>query len=151
MPYAERTEVPVSRSKAEIEGLIEKYGGHRYQAGWDSERALIMFEAEGRRVRFVLPLPRRDAYTSQRAHEQELRRVWRSLALVIKAKLESWQSGIESFEDAFMSQIVLPGNGGTVGEWLAPQLAESYRSGAMPPMLALPGSKVKQLPREGVR
>lgn len=150
MPYAERTEVPVSRSKAEIEGLIERYGGSRYQAGWDSERALIMFEAEGRRVRFVLPLPRRDGHTSQRAYEQELRRVWRALALVIKAKLESWQSGIEGFEDAFMSQIVLPGNS-TVGEWLAPQLAESYRSGTMPPMLALPEPKVRQLPREGTR
>lgn len=152
MPYAERTEVPVSRSKAEIEGLIEKYGGHRYQAGWDSERALIMFEAEGRRVRFVLPLPRRDGYTSQRAYDQELRRVWRSLALVIKAKLESWQSGIEGFEEAFMAQVVLP-SGGTVAEWLAPQLAESYRSGAMPPMLALPATKVLQLPaaRDGGR
>lgn len=150
MPYAERTEVPVSRSKAEIEHLIERYGGTRYQSGWDAQRALIAFEAEGRRVRFVLPLPQRERFTSQRAYEQELRRVWRALALVIKAKLESWQSGIEGFEEAFLAQIVLPSNS-TVGEWIAPQLAETYRSGEMPPLLALPESKVLQLPREGTR
>jgi hypothetical protein len=144
MPYAERTEVPVSKSKAEIEGLIERYGGSKYQAGWDGERALIMFEAEGRRVRFVLPLPQRDNFTSQRGYEQEQRRVWRSLCLVIKAKLESWQAGIEGFEEAFLAQILLPSNS-TVGDWLRPQIAEAYRSGAMPAMLALPEPKVLRL------
>lgn len=134
MPYAERTEVPISRSKAEIERLIERYGGYRYQSGWDGERAIVAFEAEARRVRFVLPLPRRDGFTSQRAFEQEQRRVWRSLCLVIKAKLESWQSGIEGFEEAFMPQLVLPDNS-TVGERIIPMVAESYRQNGMDPFL----------------
>lgn len=144
MPYAERTEVPVSKSKAEIEGLIERYGGSKYQSGWDGQRALIAFEAESRRVRFVLPLPQRESFTTQRQWEQEQRRVWRSLCLVIKAKLESWQAGIEGFEEAFLAQILLPSNS-TVAEWLGPQIAETYRSGAMPPLLALPEPKVLRL------
>lgn len=143
MAYAERTEVPVSRSKAEIEALVERYGGTRYQSGWDGLRALIMFEAESRRIRFVLPLPQRGDYSSQRAYDQELRRVWRALALVIKAKLESVTSGIETLEEAFMAQVVLADNT-TVAEWLAPQLAATYRSGAMPPMLALPDPRETQ-------
>jgi hypothetical protein len=134
MPYAERTEVPVSRSKAEIEGLIERFGGNKYQSGWDGERALVAFEAEGRRVRFVLPLPQRRDFTSQRAYEQEQRRVWRSLCLVIKAKLESWQSGIEDFEQAFMPQLILPDNT-TVGERVLPMVGEAYRQGSMTPFL----------------
>lgn len=134
MAYAERTEVPVSRSKAEIEGLIERYGGHKYQSGWDGERAVVMFEAEGRRVRFTLPLPQRANFTSQRAYEQELRRVWRALCLVIKAKLESWQSGIEDFQEAFMPQLVLADNS-TVGDRILPLVAESYRVRSMAPFL----------------
>jgi len=139
MPYAERTDVPVARSKAEIEGLIERYGGVRYQAGWDTERALVAFECEGRRVRFVLPLPQRGDFGSERAFAQEQRRVWRALCLVIKAKLESWESGIESFDEAFAAQVVLPDNS-TVGQWLGPQLARAYRLSAMPPLLALPAA-----------
>ena len=45
---------------------------------------------------------------------EEVRRRWRALLLVIKAKLESVESGIETFEEAFASQIVLA-NGQTVG------------------------------------
>ena len=145
MPYAERTDVPVSRSKGEIEATITRYGATKYQSGWDNARALVAFEAQGRRVRFVLPLPAPENFASQRAFEQESRRVWRALALVIKAKLESYASGIETFDEAFAAQILLPNNM-TVGEWLAPQLDAAYRTDDMPPMLPLPSTPFPQLP-----
>ena len=30
---------------------------------------------------------------------------------------------------------ILPPDGGTIGEWLAPQIDEAYGTGRMPPML----------------
>lgn len=140
MPYAERTEVPVSRSKAEIEHLVTRYGATRFASYVDECRAAIIFEAGGRRIRFVLPLPARAAAPSQRAHEQEQRRIWRALCLVIKAKLESVESGIETLEESFLAQLVLPDDS-TVGETIAPLVAEAYATRRMPalmPALGLP-------------
>lgn len=53
MAYAEGTDVPVERSRAEIERLLTRYGAQRFMSGWDRESATIAFEANGRRVRFV--------------------------------------------------------------------------------------------------
>lgn len=142
MPYAERTEVPVERTKAEIERLVTRYGARRYQTGWDDERglALVMFDMEGRRVRFVLGLPEPSAYATTRAYEQERRRRWRALLLVIKAKLESVASGIEQFEESFLAQIVLPGNT-TVYEQARPAIQQAYLTGQLTPLLALPSGE----------
>lgn len=54
--------------------------------------------------------------------------------LAIKSKLESVESGIEQFDEAFMAQIVLP-DGRTMAEYAMPQIAKSYTSGTMPPLL----------------
>lgn len=138
MAYAERTIVPVSKSKAEIEDLVMRYGATRFQSGWDeaSGIAVISFECEGWRVRFTLSLPARGEYATVKQYDQETRRLWRALALVIKAKLESIASQIESFEEAFLAQIVLPG-GETVANWIAPRLQASYQSNTLPPLLPI--------------
>lgn len=149
--FAADTKVPASRSRAEIEQLLTRYGATRFASGWDDLGASIMFDAHGRRVRFHLPIPspsdprfekdgrghRRTPVERKGAQEQEERRLWRALALVIKAKLEAVQSGIVSFESEFAVHIVLPGRGGTtVGEWLLPQIAEAYDKGVtLPPLL----------------
>jgi hypothetical protein len=70
----------------------------------------------------------------RKAYEQAERQRWRALALVIKAKLEAVESGITEFEREFMAHIVLPG-GGTVGDWMLPQIEQAYSSGQMPAML----------------
>jgi hypothetical protein len=109
---------------------------------------MIGFEADDRQIRFVLPLPSRDdpEFTktprgkqripaqAEKEYEQAVRQKWRALALAIKSKLESVESGIELFEDAFMAQIVIPG-GETVGEWMRPQIDEAYRTRSLPSML----------------
>lgn len=59
-------------------------------------------------------------------------------ACCIKAKLESIESGIETFEDAFLAHIMMP-DGATVGEHAKPMIARSYESGTMQPLLPAPG------------
>lgn len=149
--YAKGTIVPVSKSRAEVESLLARYGATSFASGWDKEQstAVIMCEARGRRLRFTLPLPgvdhrdfARDGRGKVRSQSQreeaanaEGRRRWRALALVIKAKLEAVESGIETFESAFLANIVVPG-GQTIGEWAIPEIARAYdEGGRMPPLL----------------
>lgn len=130
--YAKRTKVPASKSRAEIEQLLTRYGATSFASGWDATSAVIMCEANGRRLRFVLPMPDSN-------DDAETRRRWRALALVIKAKLEGVASGIETFEAAFLANIVVPG-GNTFAEWARPQIARAYETGAaMPPLLGAGG------------
>lgn len=154
MAYAEGTAVPVERSRAEIELLLRRYGATQFVSGWDADRALIGFAAQGRQLRFVLPGPdpKDKRFTHHRKRttwgtaaprtalqvaavlEQETRRRWRALALVIKAKLEAVECGIATFEEEFMPWIVLP-DGSTVGQYMAPQIERAYASGEMPKLL----------------
>ena len=125
MPYAERTKVPVDRSRTEIERTLARYGADAFGYGWDAGRAAISFRANGRHVRFTMPVG---------DDPQDERRRWRALVLVVKAKLEAVESGITTFEDEFLAHIVLPDNR-TVTEWLKPQLEIAYESGGMPRQL----------------
>lgn len=154
--FAAGTSVPVERSRGEIERVLVRYGATGFMYGWKDNAAVVMFEAQRRRVKFVLPMPRRDdpAFTqtatgrdrrnpeaASAAWEQAQRQRWRALALVIKAKLEAVESGIASFESEFLANIILP-SGDTVGEFVGPQIEESYRTGRMPPLL--PAAKGKE-------
>ncbi len=53
---------------------------------------------------------------------------------MIKAKLEAVASGVSTFEEEFLAHVVLP-NGDTIGDWLAPQIANAYDTKKMPPLL----------------
>ena len=70
-----------------------------------------------------------------------MRRLWRSMLLVIKAKLEAVNSGIVTIEQEFLAHIVLP-DGSVVGDWAADQLKQVYGGGQMPALL--PGSADKR-------
>ena len=72
------------------------------------------------------------------AWEQACRQRWRALLLVVKAKLEAIETGIATFDGEFMANIVLPG-GGTVGDWMTPQIERAYLTGAVPAMLPMLG------------
>lgn len=151
--YAAKTEVPVSKTRMEIEELVtQRYGAGQYISGMDADRAFIGFTMRDRQVRFLLSLPKtddtrftqyRDRYGYQRDRsedsarkewEQAVRSRWRALLLVIKAKLEAVEVGIATFEDEFMANIVMP-DGNLVGHHIRPRIAEAYASGNMPPML----------------
>ncbi len=147
--YAVNTSVSVSKSKAEIEKILTRYGATRFGSGWDELRAFIAFEVNDRHVKFVLTLPDkgerrfwwspsgRNERTQDQAHEaweQGCRQHWRALALCIKGKLEAVECGITEFEDEFLAHIVLP-DGQTAGQYLKPQIALAYERGTMPVML----------------
>jgi hypothetical protein len=147
--YAANTEVSSTKSRDEIERILQRYGADQFMYGWQDQAAVVAFRANDRRVRFILPLPDRqsrefthhskgprDESAAARLYEQAIRQRWRALALVIKAKLEAVEAGISEFEDEFLANIMLP-TGQTVGEWMRPQVADAYLSGTMPPMLPM--------------
>ena len=149
-PYAQHTGVPIERSRGEVERILTRYGADRFAYGWDGASWVVGFRAHGKFLKFVLPVPdkkadeiakspkgrRRSVGLIEQSWNQECRRRWRALALAIKAKLEAVESGISSFEVEFLAFIVLPG-GETVGNWLAPQLENIYKSGKMPKALPM--------------
>lgn len=134
--YAVDTKVPVNQTRLEIETTLAKFGATSFAFASYSDRATVMFEAMKRRIRFELKLPKgtTDAGTAKIHRER-----WRALFLAIKAKVVSVDTEIETFEDAFMSHIVLA-DGSTVGESIKPALIEQYRTGRMVPLLGPPSS-----------
>lgn len=147
--YAKDTTVPVEKTKAEIERLVIQHKATEYVAGWqtaDPPRAAVQFRMKDRYVRFEVPMPhpadkKYPTYNTQkrdRMIDQDTRSRWRALLLVIKAKLESVESGIETFDEAFLAQVVMPG-GATVSHTLIPQLEMAYRDNVMPRLLPARG------------
>lgn len=144
--YAKNTLVSCEKSKAEIETTLRRYGASEFVSGWNQDKAVIQFQMNDRRIRFFLPMPKKDDFRVSPAGydrsenaigvalEQAGRQKWRALALAIKAKLEAVQSGITSFEEEFMAHVVMP-NGQNLGAWIAPQIAEAYEKKKMPPLL----------------
>jgi hypothetical protein len=63
------------------------------------------------------------------------------LLLVIKAKLESVENHIATFEEEFLANIVMP-NDRVVGDLVAPLIERAYESGAMPRSMLLEGEQI---------
>jgi hypothetical protein len=147
--YAKDTSVSVEKTEGEIKGLLRRYSATAMAVFENAEHAVIAFEMRGRRITMKLPLPDRkskeftqtptgkwarseaDAY---KAWEQACRSKWRALFLCIKAKLESVESGIETFEEAFLAHVQMP-DGHTIGEHVKPGIARAYETGTMQPLL----------------
>ena len=137
--YAEDTKVPASRSRYEIERLLTTCGATGFLAGWsqDQGKHVIQCFIEGRMLRFTVALPDEES-----AHplsvEQEERRRWRALLILIKAKLDSIRSGDSTLDNEFLANLVLP-DGKTFADWAGPQIENVYSKGKMP--LLLPGGR----------
>jgi hypothetical protein len=153
--YAKGTKTSVESSRAELERTLSRYGADAFSYGADGERAIVAFRVHGKHVKFELRYPpladfrytrttTRTPHQQRAAREQRIRELWRALVLVVKARLESVESGIESFEQAFLPYIQLP-DGQTAGEFLIPQVERAYELGDMPPLL--PAASSPQLPR----
>jgi len=146
--FAEHTSVGADRSRAEIEKTVQRYGATGFAYGWDQSRALITFQMNERRIRFVLTMPDRNAAEFQQtpsgrsrkqpqiyeAWEQATRQRWRALALAVKAKLEAVEAGITTFDEEFLAHIVLADDT-TVAERAIPAIAKIYESGTMLPLI----------------
>ena len=143
--YAKNTTVSEAKSRMDIEQVIRKYGASQFVSGFTEDAAMIGFTLNGWQVRFILPLdvePETRTPTGrcrkpdavEKARDQERRRRWRALFLVIKAKLEVVETGISSFEEEFLAHIVIDGNRTVKGEVL-PKLRQLYETGDLPPLL----------------
>ncbi len=130
--YAEGTDVPVSKTRGEIEALLTKHRCAQILSGIDRESrsGFVGFTLQGRQYRVPL-LARR---INNRNPDQVEREQWRSLLLVMKAKLEFIASGHSTVEQEFLANTVLP-SGSTVGAELAPRLAEVYETGQVRALL----------------
>jgi len=150
MAYAETTTVSVEKSISEIVALIKKAGAARIAQVDEPGSFAMQFFLNERMLRFRVQFPSIDDVpkldhrgyllsADQRSKKvlQRQRQRARALLLVIKAKLESVESGVETFEEAFLPNIVLPG-GETVGDFMLPQVERAYIEGTPPSLLALP-------------
>jgi hypothetical protein len=148
MSYAAKTEVPVEKSRAEIEATVKKYGAQEFMSGWNSGSAMIQFRLRDLNIRFILPIPKKDekAFTHRMVrgysrlataeqalvmHDQEVRRRWRALCLVIKAKLEAVESKITTVEEEFMAHIVMP-NDVTIGQFIVGNVIPDLKANRLP-------------------
>jgi len=95
----------------------------------DRGMAEIAFAMNGRLLRFRVNLP-------PEHQEQARRQRWRALLLALKAKLECVESGIETFDEAFLAHVVCGDGGKTVGDHLLPQLTRLSEEKGLP---QLPG------------
>lgn len=136
MTYARYTKVGTDQTRIEIERTLTRYGAKSFAYFTEEGRAIVVFEAHDRRIRFDLMLP--DGKTVN--VDQKKRSAWRALLLCIKAKLESVESKIESFEEAFLAHVVMP-DGLTVGQHTKAQIGQAYKDGSMVPLLPSPGKK----------
>lgn len=146
--YASQTNVSSELSRLEIEKTLIRYGAENFAYATMQGKAVIGFTMCDRQIKFMLPLPMLNEFaltptgrtrtenSQYEAWEQACRQRWRALNLVIKAKLEAVECGISVFEDEFMANIVLPG-GGTVSDFMKPQIDQAYISGTVPKMLPM--------------
>jgi hypothetical protein len=153
--YASETSVPWERTRNEIEQTLNRYKCTEFGYLTAPRSALIAFRHKGIAYRLELPMPddkarqithdpagrKRDERRRLAALEQETRRRWRVLLLLIKAKLEAVEIGNTTMEREFLADLVLPG-GGTVGTWAVEQLRPAIEAGTMPSaILSLPEAK----------
>lgn len=136
MTYAERTEVSADKTRVDIEKTLKRYGATKFVYFSEDGRAIIMFEAKDRRIRFDLPVPEGESGKDQQARRSR----WRALLLCIKAKLEAVDSKIETFEEAFLAHVVMP-DGITIGQHTRAGIEQAYKGGTMVPLLPAPAKK----------
>ncbi len=151
--YAEGTSVSVDRSMSEIRRTLNRFGADEFMYAEKAEAIMVGFVIEGIQVRQTVPLPRPDdkrftetpsgkwdrtPVQAKKAFDDEVKRRWRALADVIKAKLVAVDEDISTLEQEFLSFMVLPDQS-TVGEQVIPELRRYIDTGQMPALM--PGAK----------
>jgi len=131
--FAEDTRVPVSQSQESVKRLLKGAGSDQIAVYEASDKSAVAFRIDGRFYRITVPTP-----TGRASADQEMRRAWRLLLLLIKAKLEAVREGATTIEREFLADMLMP-DGSTVAEWTAAPLALAYDKGEMPTQLLLPG------------
>lgn len=147
MAYAAKTEVSVDRSISEIVTMLRKAGADQVGQLTSDAMFSIQFTLANRMIRFRVRLPTIDempirdgrgsglTMPQRRAKaDQAARQRARALMLVVKAKLESVESEVETFEQAFLANVVMS-DGQTLYERISEPLALEYSTGAAQTMI----------------
>jgi hypothetical protein len=147
MSYAAKTTISFDRSIGEIIGMVRAKGAAQIAQMDNGDMFILAFSMNERQIRFTIPLPtiaempQRDGRNSpipnaRKAEmvEQARRQKGRALMLVIKAKLESIESKVETMEQAFLANVVLADNR-TVYESAQSQIAIAYETGKVTPLM----------------
>lgn len=129
--YAEGTDVPSVASRAEIERMLRRAGATAFSYAWDDDARTerLEFVLDRRHIRFSIALPtvndptfnrtptgkQRTAAAARAARDDEFKRRWRVLALLVKAKLTAITEDVSTVEREFLADLVL-GDGRTVAE-----------------------------------
>jgi hypothetical protein len=155
MSYAKGTVVSVEKTVAELVGLVRRFGGSQIAQLDDSDRFVIGFSMAERQVRFIVGFDppthqrfserrtgkygRRAATNEERiaSSEQHRRERMRALLLVVKAKLESVESRVETFEEAFLANFVMP-DARTLYEHVREPIKDAYLLGPQSTARLLP-------------
>ena len=140
--YARRTPVEVVRTRTQIEDELRRRGtsSFGYNVDDDAGEAVIAFTMRSLQVRMSLPLPSFDdafRYTPSgkyqrapaeqaKAYEAEIRRRWRALLLIVKAKLVAVDDGITTIEREFLPDVVIGDT--TVWERTRPELERARQA-----------------------
>lgn len=129
------TSVPASRSQAELERVLRRYGASSFSVAnhWDRGEASVAFripESPGSatmipvelRVRFgtVAELLRKNAGPRSRKKlpdylPQAERVAWRHLVLWVDATLTAVTTGLQTVSEAFLAQTLIDGGNGKTG------------------------------------
>jgi hypothetical protein len=151
--YASSTQKTAGESREDIQESLARYGADGFAYAQDDEHAMawIAFRVDGVRVRLTVQLPQRGQCRSDTAHEQKIRTRWRMFHLLSKARLEAVTNGVQTFEEAFLPDVVTE-SGATVAEVLRPALAAARAAGTLPvlsvgslaPALALPAAPTRK-------
>lgn len=135
--YAQGTTVAEDRTRIELERLLKRFGADQFAAAWDNTTGtrMVAFRMSGRQVRLDVPIPdpkssmftqtptgrARTAAAAADEYDKEVRRRWRSLFLVVKAKLTAVEDGISTLEREFLADMVTA-DGRTVEQVMRPHL-----------------------------
>jgi hypothetical protein len=147
MAYAAKTDIPIERSISEIIGMLRKAGAERIAQFEEPTAFTVQFALSERIIKFrvLVPspdeMPGRDGRNSVLSDSKRLemarqvaRQKGRALMLVVKAKLESVESNVETFEQAFFANVVMA-DGLTLYERTAQQVALEYKTGKVAPLM----------------
>jgi len=163
--YANKTSVSEGKSRGEIEEILRRFGADQFAYATDEEKraTAIQFRYHGLMVRMAMALPdaedlgiqqtpkgrRRKPSVIQVEYDRERRRLWRALALAIKAKLVAVEEGITTFEVEWLP-YVLWADGRTTAEHLIPAIVAGAKLPPMPrALLTAKPTKVKKSPLVG--
>lgn len=136
LPYADTT-VGIEKSKEEINKLLKKFGCHGIQWTWldnsETLRFLHDFEFNGvkKGIAFEISIPDIGVHRGRgynKIFTRNDKQSYRVVLYIIKSKLTAIETGVETFENEFLSKILyqLPdGRTQKVGDVILNQISQT--------------------------